>query len=58
MVELDSLVGKKVKVTRSNGTFTIGILRSFNSTHLFVFDEELNRETAEPIALVSYREAW
>jgi len=60
MVELDleKLVGKKVFVTRANGTFVIGELLRFNSTHLFVFDQEREIEVAEPLALISYREAW
>ena len=58
MVELQELVGKKIKITHSNGTFIIGKLLRYNTTHLFVFDENLDLEVAEPLALVSYREAW
>ena len=58
MVELQELVGKKIKVTRANGTFVIGKLLRYNATHLFVHDEDLDLEVAEPLALIWYREAW
>ena len=56
-MDFSKFLKKKVKLTRPNGTFVIGLLKEVTDTHFRVFSD-LNEEHFEPIATTSIREAW
>ena len=51
------LIGKKLKVTRADGGYFFGILKSINDTHAEVYDTRMNTTIYVPIATTTFEEA-
>ena len=57
-MELTELINKKVKATKPNGSFAIGVLLSINATHAEIRDGNTGEILLLPIAVCEFKEAW
>lgn len=48
-MDLSVLIGKKVKVTKPNGSFFFGVVKGISETHVAVLDERLQVLIYAPI---------
>ena len=55
---LSKLLGKKVKVTRANGTYFFGTLKSFTEHQAEIHDARQNIPIFVPRAMCELAEAW
>ena len=57
-MEIQDLLNKKIKATKPNGTFVIGVLLSLTSTHAEIKDHNTGERLLLPLAMCEFKEAW